>query len=66
MLGMGFFELNGDRYHMKLPAELTLLKLKSALLRYAETYDDGQSLHPTDMVKTMSLAKPSESQARLN
>ena len=56
MLGMGFFVLTGDRYQMTIPVELTIEKVKSAVLNYAETEDSEYWLHPEHLVKTMSLA----------
>jgi len=64
MVGMGFFVLTGNRYQMTIPPELTIEKIKAAVLDYAET-EEGYAMHPERLLKTMSLAETNDWQLRL-
>jgi hypothetical protein len=57
MLGMGFFELTGQRYQMIIPSPLTLETVKAAMIKFANTEDDCCTLHPEDLAVTMPHAQ---------
>jgi hypothetical protein len=64
MVGMGFFVLTGNRYQMAIPPELTIEKIKAAVLEYAET-EYRYAMHPERLINTMSLAEAKDWQRRL-
>ena len=64
MAEMGFFLRNGTTYQMTVPADLSLVKLKAAALRYAQTEDDEHYLHPEFVVSAKPLAEALQSQMR--
>ncbi len=64
MLMMGFFEPYNARYKMVLPADLTLVKVKNAIIKYAETADEGW-LHPEYLLPLMSFAEAKACQQRI-
>ncbi len=64
MLMMGFFEPYNGRYRMVVPTALALVKVKDAIIKYAETErEDG--LHPEYLVSLMSFAEAKTWQQRI-
>jgi hypothetical protein len=55
MAEMGFFFRSGESYKMAIPTDLSLVKVKAATLRYAQTEDDEYSLHPERLVSLMGI-----------
>jgi hypothetical protein len=56
MVTMGLFVFQNERYRISIPSDLSLAKVKEAILRYAETEDEECALHPEHVVNTMSLS----------
>ena len=65
MVEMGFFVRTGERYQMVIPTRLNMKKVKTAMLKLAETEDDHYDLHPEYLVATMRYTQTKEWQARL-
>jgi hypothetical protein len=55
MVTMGLFAFQNGRYRMRIPSDLSLAKVKEAILRYAGTEDEECALHPEHVVNTMSF-----------
>ena len=53
MTEMGFFVRTGQRYQMTIPTRLDIHKLKSAMLKLAQTEDEEYYLHPEYLVATI-------------
>lgn len=64
MTEMGFFFRSGQSYKMAIPADLSLVKVKAAALRYAQTEDDEYILHPEHLVSPMPIDEALQSQIR--
>lgn len=62
---MGFFILTGQRYQMIIPTRLDIDKVKTAMLKFAQTEDDEYYLHPEYLVATMPYAEARAWQHRL-
>jgi hypothetical protein len=65
MTEMGFFVRTGQRYQMTIPTRLDIHKLKSAMLKLAQTEDEEYYLHPEYLVATMPYAEAEAWQHRL-
>jgi len=65
MVTMGFFVPYNERYRMTVPLDLSVTKVKAAILKYAETEDEEYVLHPEFLVNTMSFSEARASQNRL-
>ncbi len=52
MAGMGFFSWYSARYRMSIPSNLSIAKVKKAVLSYAATEDEEHELHPEYLVNT--------------
>jgi len=65
MVTMGFFAPYNDRYRMTIPFELSVTKVKAAVLKYTETEDEEYVLHPEYFVNTMSVPEARAWQNRL-
>jgi hypothetical protein len=65
MVTMGFFALTNQSYRMAVPLDLTVAKVKKAILKYAETEDEEYVLHPEYLVNTMSFPEARAWQNRL-
>ena len=57
MAAMGFFSSYNERYRMSIPSDLSLAKVKKAILRFAETEDEECALHPEALVNTMLFSE---------
>jgi hypothetical protein len=64
MVEMGFFVCSGQSYHMAIPRELSLAKVKAAALIYAQSEDDEYNLHPELVVSSMPLDEALRCQIR--
>lgn len=62
---MGFFKLTGNRYQMVIPTRLTIDKVKSAALTFAQTEDGDSYLHAEFLLSTMSLGEAKDWEIRL-
>jgi hypothetical protein len=56
MADLGFFRLNGNRYQMTIPNEITGSKVEAALLRLAATEDHEYFLYPEHLLQSLSKA----------
>jgi hypothetical protein len=65
MAEMGFFVRTGQRYHMIVPTQLNIDKVKTAVLKYAQTEDEDHDLHPEYLIATMPYAEAKVWQERL-
>jgi hypothetical protein len=65
MFAMGFFAPTSLGYLMAIPSDLTVAKVKGAILKYAETEDEEYALHPEYLVNTMSFPEARAWQNRL-
>ena len=65
MVDMGFFVLTGQRYQMVIPTDLSMEKVKTATLKYAQTEDEKCVLHPEHLVTTMPYVEAQAWQMRL-
>ena len=65
MAEMGFFAQNGPFYRMTLPDALTLEKVKTAVIKFAETEDEEFVLHPERLISTMPFSEAGTLQNRL-
>ncbi len=57
MAAMGFFAPYRERYRLSIPSDLSLAKVKKAILRFAETEDEEYALHPEGLVNTMLFSE---------
>jgi hypothetical protein len=64
MAAMGFFNGEGPIHKMVIPSELTIAKVKAALLKLAETEDKNCALHPEYLVASMSFSEAAAYQRR--
>jgi hypothetical protein len=65
MVTMGLFAPINEIYRMVIPLDLTVVKVKRGILKYAETEDKEYVLHPEYLVNTMSLPEAKAWQNRL-
>lgn len=65
MFTMGFFAPTNLGYRMAIPSDLTVAKVRGAILKYAETEDDEYVLHPEYFVNTMPFREARAWQNRL-
>jgi len=66
MITMGFFAPYNERYRMTIPADLSVTRVKAAVLKYAQTEDEEYVLHPEYLVNTMSFPEARAWQNRLS
>jgi hypothetical protein len=66
MITMGFFAPYCGRYRMTIPFNLSVTKVKAAVLKYAQTEDKEYVLHPEYLVNTMSFSEARAWQNRLS
>jgi hypothetical protein len=64
MAEMGFFFRSEESYKMAIPTDLSLMKVKAATLRYAQTEDEEYNLHPEHLVSLMPTAHALQWQMR--
>jgi hypothetical protein len=64
MAELGFFFRSGESYKMAIPADLSLVKVKAAALRYVQTEDDEYNLHPEILVSPMPVDEALQCQIR--
>ena len=64
MVTMGFFAPYNERYRMTIPLDLSVTKVKAAVLKYAATEDEEYVLHPEYLVNTMSFPEAKSIECR--